>query len=497
MAGVTSTSDIKHGVSGVMRVSGPLLLIGLALFAGPFFNFVPDVIRQERFAPDLMWHDRQRIEQIILLGIVAIAAATIWRKHLIISLKHIPKLASYALGLGFMLGGLSAAFSALPRFAWLEWTTFLLLLGLALFIAGQARLGGTRFDRWAIWVVVIFVASGIAIKIMLEYLFSLVLGGKIDTVDLFSSMFSNRRVFGQVASMIIPLLTYPLLMGCRSRIRRWGLFALLAIWWMLVIVSGSRGAWIALGVASGVLAVVGWHACVGWLKVQTAALSIGLLLFLLLFVYMPAWLGKDSAFENRLSNITSLSGRGELWATAWEQIHANPWLGIGPMHLATFPSPFGAHPHNAILQLAAEWGVPAALALILPALLGILQLLKTLRERTVPSLLLICLTASLLAACVLSMVDGVLVIPYTQIWLVLVVGWALGVYSRNVAASALPVRESFMARLGMPVLSLFALITLLIGIFPDVMHRVEVTKAFIDDGNLHLPPRYWLVGRLH
>jgi putative inorganic carbon (HCO3(-)) transporter len=490
---------------GVMRLLVPLLLTGLALFAGPVLDFAPDLMRHDRFVPDVMWHDRQRIGQIVLLLMVAFAAATIWRKALWVALSNLPKTVRWALGLGFALGCLSVPLSAFPRFACLEWATFVLLLGLVFLLAGHARHGGACFDRWAIWSVVVLVASVIALKIMLEYLFMATLGGRIDTIALFSDTFSNRRVFGQVASMVIPLLAYPLLIGDGARLQRWGVFALLALWWMLAIASGTRGTWMALAVSAVIMAVFAWRACAGWLRIQVMALGVGVLLFAVLFVWLPSWQGLGAVLENRfsgaaldnpLSDVTTLSGRGELWAMAWAQIQAHPWLGIGPMHLAAIPMKLGAHPHNAVLQLAAEWGVPAAVALILPALLGVLRLLARLRELATPNLLLVCLTASLLAACAQSMVDGVIVIPYTQIWLALVVGWALGVYSRDAIVLTPAVPDSRVARLGIPVLSLFALTALLNGIFPEALYRVEATKAFIEAGNLHLAPRYWLVGRI-
>jgi len=488
-----------------MRVLAPLLLTGLALFAGPLFDFVPDLIRHDRFVPDLMWHDRQRIEQVALLLMVAVGAATIWRKVLLTTLAKLPRTVLWALGLGFALGCLSVALSAFPRFGWLEWATFLLLLGLAFLLAGHARHGGACFDRWAMWPVVVLVAAVIALKIMLEYVFMAALGGRIDTIALFSDTFSNRRVFGQVASMVIPLLAYPLLTNGGTRLQRWGVFALLALWWMLAIASGTRGTWMALAVAAVVLAAFAWRACAGWLRIQMMALGVGALLFAVLFVWLPSWQGLGAVLENRfsgavldnpLSDVTALSGRGELWAMAWAQIQAHPWLGIGPMHLAAIPMKLGAHPHNAVLQLAAEWGVPAALALILPALLGVLSLLARLRKRATPNLLLVCLTASLLASCAQSMVDGVIVIPYTQIWLALVVGWALGVYSREVTVLTPAVPDTRIVRLGIPVISLFALVALSNGIFPEALHRVEATQAFIEAGNLYLAPRYWMVGRI-
>ena len=470
--------------SAVHRVFSPLLVMAITLFAG-----VAIVL------PDLAWHDRQRVVQVFLLLLTAaFACATLWRPMVWGSLARLQKSSRTALGVGFALGGVSAALSAYPGFAWLEWATLLLLLGMALVIAEQAKCWRVDFDIWAMRLLFLM-AVVISLKIMMWYVLTIVGGEPLDTAGLFKSSFSNRRVFGQVASLVIPLLAYPLLNTDMPRVQRWGLFALLALWWMLLIMSGSRGSWVALVAAAVVLAAVAWRASSGWIRVQLCALGAGVLLYVVLFVGVPVWLGLDVTLENRLSQLTELNGRAELWAIAWTQIQAHPWLGVGPMHLAAIRNDIAAHPHNAILQLAAEWGVPAALALIVPVAVGMLRLLAKLRQQDVsPNILLVCLTASLLAASVLSMVDGVIVMPYTQTWLVLVAGWAMGVYFRDAAAKPVGL-ESRMFRLVLPALSLFALAALLIGIFPEVLNRAEALRAHIDAGGYVLiPPRYWGLG---
>lgn len=481
----------------VMRSWVLLLLTGLVLFAGPVFEFLPDLTWNDGpVANAMLWHDRQRIEQAVLLLIVAGGAATIWRDVLYDTLANLPKPVRWSLGLGFALGGLSAVLSEFPRFAGLEWTTFLLLSCLAFLLAGQARIGKEHYDVWAVRIVVV-VSGVIVLRIMMGYLAATIQGIRLDSIALFTSVFSNRRVFGQVASMVIPLLAYPLLAGGYTRLQRWGIFALLALWWMLVIVSGTRGTWMALSVAGVILAFFAWRTCVGWLRVQAAAFGGGALLFWVLFVLLPVWLGQDATIENRLSNIDSLSGRSELWAMAWTQIQAHPWLGIGPMHLAAIPFKYGAHPHNAILQLAAEWGVLATLAIILPAVFGIYHLLARLRQPAYDStnILLTCLSASLLAAGAQSMVDGVIVMPYSQLWLALIVGWALGVYFRYKDEFCSNVVSGHF-RYVIPVLSLFALALILNGIFPEALYRAQATQAYLKAGNNTVPPRYWMVGRI-
>lgn len=460
----------------------PLLIAGLVLLAATGLDW----------DADLTWHDQHRIEQLALLCAVVLGALSFWRKSIAGALKQLPRWAVIAFTCAFGLGLASVANASYPRFAALEWATLLLLLGLTLLLGMQSRRAGT-FDKWATRLVV-SLAVVIVLKIMTGYLAAMIAMGRLDTLMLFEGTFSNRRFFGQVASMVVPLLAYPILRGGLYRLAGVTLFALLAVWWMLVIVSATRGTWVALLLASVVLAAWAGRAARPWLTLQLAAVSLGGLLFVVLFVWLPQLVGHDASIENRLINLSALNGRDTLWAIAWAQIQAHPWLGIGPMHLASIRNQFGAHPHSAVLQLAAEWGVPAALALILPATAGILSMLARLRRnRSAPDVLLVCLTASLLAAAVQSLVDGVIVIPYTQTLLALFAGWALGVYWRDrVAAPVAP--DSCLMRVVIPSLSGLALAALLHGAFPEALNRAETTQAYVDAGNVLVPPRYWGVG---
>ena len=464
------------------RFITPLLTVTLTLLAATGLDW----------DAELTWHDQHRIEQIGLLSVLTFGALTLWRQDIVASVIRLPRWVVIAIVWVLGVGLVSVMTAHYPRFAALEWATLLLLLGLVLLLGAQARQASRTFDIWAMRLFVAL-AVVIALKIMAGYLAAVVVMKHIDSIMLFEGTFSNRRFFGQVASMLVPLLAYPLLCGKLSKRARVAVFALLAVWWMLVIVSGTRGTWAALLLASVILALWAWRAVWPWLKLQLGAFSLGALLFLVLFVWLPWLIGQDASIEGRLSNLSALNGRAELWTLAWAQMQEHPWLGIGPMHLAAIRNNFGAHPHNAALQMAAEWGVPAALALILPAMAGMLHLLARLRQREVaPSVLLVCLTTSLLAAGVQSMVDGVIVIPYTQTLLALVAGWSLGVYFRDVVETSV-ISASHMMRLVIPVVSILALAALLNGVFPEALNRVEVTQAYVDAGKL-IPPRYWGVG---
>lgn len=472
-----------------------LILIGLVLFAGPVVQFLPSITWQGGpVANAMVWHDRQRIEQIILLIVFSIGVTTVWRRNLDNTLARLPRLTLIPLLLVFMFGGISASISEFPRYAWLEWSTLILLMGLMFLLADEASRTVQRFDIYAI-VLVLAVTTTIVARVMMGYLAACLEGMRLDSVKLFTSVVSNRRVFGQVASMAIPLLAYPLLVPGKIKFPRVWFYILLAAWWMLAIVSGSRGTWMALGVATLILAVFAWPACSAWIKTQSIGLATGLFLYGVVFTLLPALAGLEANVEYRLNNLTDLSGRSELWAVAMSTVTAHPFLGAGPMSLAAVPGLIGAHPHNALLQISAEWGVPAMLALLVPVTYSIVILLRRLSRPCEDQALLICLSASILAASTQAMVDGVIVMPYTQTWLVLVVGWAIGIFMRG----GRDIKDGhqypwWRRRLLLPVSVGFALIMLLKGIYPDVFYRVEATKAYLDAGHTGIPPRYWQVG---
>ena len=54
----------------------------------------------------------------------------------------------------------------------------------------------------------------------------------------------------------------------------------------------------------------------------------------------------------------SFSVRLILWKQAVNLIKQHPFFGVGPQHFAYYPNEWGAHPHNAVLLFATEWGLP-------------------------------------------------------------------------------------------------------------------------------------------
>lgn len=459
----------------------PLLLLELALLITP-------VVRISRW---VTMHDQQRMAEILLLLLLTLGCLLPWRAGVFGVLARIPRTAIWLWLLGLMFGLFSALNAAHLRFAALEWASLVLLGAGAFALAAQSKSQADAFDRWAMRVGML-AAFFILLKFLLNYSLVLHAGLTLESGKLFRGSFMNPRFFGQAATLILPLLAYPLLSTQYSRAWKIAAFALLSMFWMMAIASGTRGTFLGLVAASVVLAFVAWQQVHRWLLLQIAGFLAGLAIFALLFGLLPDIAQHPGiTAENRLENPLTLSKRETVWILAWQQIVAHPWLGIGPMHLASIPNPVAAHPHNALLQLGAEWGIPAMLMLVSPLVYGMWTMLARIRQAHVgQSGLWVCLAASLLGASAQAMVDGVIVMPYTQMLLIYVIGWAIGMYFRDTKVSMIPASGLATAT----TLLVLAMVLLVWGVFPEFLQRAEITRSLVENGITMFHPRYWAQG---
>ena len=169
---------------------------------------------------------------------------------------------------------------------------------------------------------------------------------------------------------------------------RWPILALLAIPAGGILLTRSRGAllaWLVGGVAWAALAYPRWREKRRvWLSLAGLA-GTGILAgtasrWLPPFTAMwttGVWTFADS----------SLQWRWQILAWTWQMIRDHPWLGVGPgafpVALLTYQSlPYagGVNPHNVYVELAAEFGLPAAGLLVL-GFVGLLARLGALTLR--------------------------------------------------------------------------------------------------------------------
>lgn len=451
------------------------------------------------FAYALAWHDGQRLAQLGLLALVlltlvlpgtATSVAAIW--------GDLPRAIRYALLVAFALGVASSFSAALPRWALLDCGLLLLLIVLGLSIAANRHALGDGADP--LLVLLFFAtASAYAFTTCSVYVAMLLVGSDygqgFDIRELYTS-FSNVRFFGHVQTMLLPFLLLPAMWWGKTRLHLLLLWSVPAVWWMLAVGSGTRGTWVAL--LAGVIAVLlfGGKAGRRWAKWQSAGLLCGLLSYGVFVLAVPQLLDLPASFLHRTGDITSLSLREVLWSTALDYIVQHPWLGVGPMHYAYWATEVAAHPHNAVLQWLAEWGVPAGLLFTGVWGAGGFSLVAHVRRLDEQGadqsrLFRVALLAALTGASAQAMVDGVLIMPVSQTLLALLAGWAIGMMSA-VRGSATGSRGRLFL---MPVV-LLATAAVVYGVAPEINRLAERQQNYLAarGPDTILFPRFWTLG---
>ncbi len=305
--------------------------------------------------------------------------------------------------------------------------------------------------------------------------------------------FSNIRAFNQYQLWTLALLSLPILsFNIQRRSLRWGLYLSFVAWWVLFFYSGSRGVIVAWFAAMLVTGGIYWKLSRPLLVLQVQGSVSGLLIYGLLFQYLttadPGKIASQSVLR------TQTNDRAYLWQQAWEMLSNHPWFGIGPMHYAWYPNYVAAHPHNSLLQLAAEWGLPATILILLIFALGLYRWLsrfnaKSLLEETdFRRNLAVALFFTLIANSIYSWFDGVIVMPLSQLMLAVVVGLMLGIYSNQPQPNTIPAKIA-----PHRILAGMVLIALVWSVLPDVLPRINYRGDLIDMG-VAPGPRFWQEG---
>lgn len=377
----------------------------------------------------LSWHDEQRWAQLWLFA--GALALTAWFVP--------PKVSSWCWpSFGLIL--LCVDLAPYPGWALAEVAIFCGVAAAAWAVARLRRYAPTRFDLGASWVVLLMCLSYLW-GFCLVYSLQLGYGEPLEMRDLFSG-YSNRRFFSQMQALTLPLLVLPLM--CREFPRAMRGIALVTVmaWWSLAFLVGTRAVWLTL------LGMALWSWCrwrgLGrqWVRHQMVAALGGGVLFWVVFVTLPGNLGIPLLTDNsRLATVasaTNSSSRVDLWLASFHLIGQHPLLGTGPMHFAEAPGFSAAHPHNLPLQLAVEWGLPLTVVGIALVVAGMRRLFPTPAMAGTDGPVRVCLSAALLSAVGVSLFDGLPVMPYSQVLLAGVIGWAWGVAdsgSRGTAVS--------------------------------------------------------------
>jgi len=452
------------------------------------------------------FHDNQRIIEISCLVLTAPFCAT----FLILSggegaRQMYDRQIAFFLILFFLLGLASSVSAYSSRHALFEWAIFLLLLAMSGLIASEIRARGQALlDK-----ILLYCGLGAAVYILIEAVIyvAVIHAGRQPSNSVFIYGFDNYRFLNHVQTVTLPLLG---LLICRSKNGKQKLFAwtVTSAWWALFFVSAGRGT--LFGLMAGLCAT--WFYLRSdakpWYRAMLWSGLIGLGVHLLFYILVPLSLGLQpfgflfSVVGRTIENPDS--SRWPLWVRAWEIMFAHPWLGAGPLHFAHFGRDLqiGAHPHNWVLQIASEWGIPALLCLVASIALGFKKLLAT-RQYLAPAdvknhLTLAAWLTTGVAILVDGLVSGLIVMPTSQLWIALYIGCAWGwvvsiTPAKNQASLRLPLAARICGVFGL----LAAVYFLAHGLWPEI-HNLPMYEEQSLQKNLYVNPAYrpriWLGG---
>lgn len=378
-------------------------------------------------------HDAQRaLEIVTLLGCGA------WLATLrpAVAGQLFAGVAGKALALFFLFGLLASIPAREPLLAYVEVSVFFLLY------LAAAGAGAEIAVRGLPAIVQLLKVVGVAgalytFKFFVAYVGSFILGIALAPDD-FTPGFSNIRFFNHAQTSTLPLLVLLCCVTPRTSRLRWLWLAVTAYWWLALFATSARGTLLGMAVACAVAVVLLRRAAVPYLKQMLFSALLGLIAYFVLLVAVPWLLGVEglNAFSHSLQRTAAdpASGRLNLWRRAVELAAAHPVLGVGPMHFAHYGRSvhFGAHPHDWLLQIASEWGLPALVGLVVAIGTGLRALVRAARQVDANDADNGAAAVSLLVAGIALLVDGlvsgILVMPQSQLALALYLGCAIGWY---------------------------------------------------------------------
>lgn len=353
-------------------------------------------------------HDAARAVQLLLLAVCALAAWAPARR-----LRGGPVAAAL-----LACAAVSVVGAAVPAMALRE---VALVAGLGALALVAAEAGPTATLRWAV-----VAATGLYAAAVLAVAAIAVLAGSdaalLPTELIFG--YANRRHFNHVQTVALPLcLGIAAAAGDADRRLRVAATAAAAASAALLVLTFGRATLLglAIGLAAAALAAPA-AARPLWRRTWVAG-AIGLGLYALVFLILPALGGARPTTGPDLSvgHVAGDQSRFALWAWALEAWRSAPWFGVGPMHLSHRFNGIVAHPHDLPLQLLAEWG----LGFTLLALWTFAVLLRRLAKAARGGPMAAAVAWAVAAMAIDSLFSGNAVMPVSQVWIALALGWAL------------------------------------------------------------------------
>lgn len=423
-------------------------------------------------------HDKQRCVEILTLCVTAVVVLIRVAKG---RGPVLPKPVGMLL-LAFVTFGLVSLLTAPSlQHAVNEWSSILLLLVLVFSLAEEMTQVGYCLQTL---VHLAGIACGLySLRVLLMYVMALVSGFQVDMHEL-AVGFSNARFLNHTQTALLPLIILLCLKAPKQSTWRKTWFALAVFWWALLFVCEARASVVALVAAC--ICAVGLrrsHARPFMLTMLWSALA-GLVLYALLFILLPVLVGLQPVGSplNVVARTAAdpTSSRNLLWKLALDLITAHPWLGVGPQHFAHEGARLytGAHPHNWILQIGAEWGIPALLCLLGAAFLGGRALVRSGAKLVATDVenqhMLVTLQVACAAIFVDGLLSGVIVMPQSQLAIALVLGVACAwVRGQDGALESAHVEPSLVNRIVVISLVVAGSAGLIWSVAPDIVRHAH------------------------
>ena len=461
------------------------ILISICYIA--LVTFLPSV----QFMPDkIIWfQDKQRLLELLLLCLILIEASThiLYQKKSAVSHKR----SMIAFFILMALSVTSTLLAISPRHALIELSVFSALCFLSLFIARlyiQYRSEFIKYLCYALWASVLLYLTSFYVGYITATIFKTPLKWPFPFTG-----FTNIRSFNQYQLWPLAFITLPLLaFDLKKNIKCWLYFAL-SCWWVLLFYSASRGVLIAWLIGMTITALIYQRLAWPLLRAQLFNISTGFIGYLLLFKWIPS-LRESTLITSTVIRETT-QDRITLWIECVNHIKNHPWLGLGPMNLPWYQSTM-RHPHNSILQLASEWGLPATTIILAIVGYGMFHWLKKFsalhlkNQSSLDTNLTIILLFTVITNAAYSLVDGVIVMPISQILMFTMIGLMIGHYSYHQTSHTNPNTNSSPIKFR-PTFAIVILVALIWSTLPEVKQGLSgYEKGFSVEAD-YTNPRIW------
>ena len=444
-------------------------------------------------------HDEQRIHEIAFL--LAAGLVLVFTRSAALAAFLGASWGGRALALFFAYGAASATMAHSPAYAAVEVALFVLVLASALAVADQLQRGGIPLMRIALQVLGCATVLH-AVRIVVNYGASFVLGNHLEPLD-FAPGFSNIRFFNHAQTVLLPLLVLLCCLTPRASRLRYLWLALVSLWWLSIFATTGRGSLMGLAAGTAFAALVLRRSAAAFLKTFALTFAGGIAMYVVFLVIVPVLAGEGSfgAFDSALerSRNDPASMRFFIWKNALELIRLHPWFGVGPMHFAHDALRFrwAAHPHDWVLQIAVEWGLPALLLLGVALYYGMRALVRS--RAAIASIehgdvVLSALLVAGAAVLVDGLVSGLIVMPQSQLAIALYLGFAIAWVRMSAPAGRPPRAPGRAMRLANVLILLVAAVSLGGGVYADVVELInDGTPNAVANTGLRWP-RLWELG---